>query len=161
MLTDTGDQGIDFDWIVEGRLAAFSAFVLRDLSALRELGIRAVVSLTERAPEPLRGDQDLRWLHLPVTDMTPPSVEQAREFVSFVESALADGLPVGVHCLAGLGRTGTLIACYLVSQGLTPEEALDRVRAARPGSVQTEEQERFVERWAMAQSGRWRSAEFL
>ena len=151
----------NLDWIIQGRLAACSAAMVYDLDALRALGIRAVVSLTERAPQTAREAQDLRWLHLPVVDMTPPSVQQAREFVAFVEAALADDLPVAVHCLAGLGRTGTLIACYLVSQGRPPEEAIAEVRAARPGSVQTEEQEQFVRRWAMMESGAWRSSEFL
>jgi len=161
MPTDPAQRTLDLDWIIEGRLAAFSILALRDLSALHRAGIRAIVSLTKRAPDALRGASEFRWLHLPVADMTAPKTEQVREFVSFVEIALANGLPVGVHCLAGLGRTGTLIACYLVSHGETPEEAIQRVRAARPGSVQIDEQERFVYRWAMVESGSWRSARFL
>jgi len=149
MLTDPWERDIDLDWIIEGRLAAFSVLALRNLSALNELGIRAIVSLTERAPEALQGATEFRWLHLPVADMTPPTVAQAHEFVEFVETAIADGLPVGVHCLAGLGRTGTLIACYLVSQGEEPRDAVERVRLGRPGSVQTKEQELFILRWAM------------
>jgi len=52
-------------------------------------------------------------------------------------------------------------ACYLVSEGMMPDQAIARVRAARPGSVQTEEQEQFVHRWAMVQSGKWRSGRFF
>ena len=161
MLTSWGGETHDFDWVIEGHLAACSLVAANDLPALRDLGIGAVVSLTERPPSALQGASGLRWLHLPVVDMTAPSVEQVREFVGFVDTALGDDLAVAVHCIAGLGRTGTLIACYLVSEGMMPDQAIARVRAARPGSVQTEEQEQFVHRWAMVQSGKWRSGRFL
>jgi atypical dual specificity phosphatase len=51
------------------------------------------------------------------------------------------------HCLGGVGRTGTMVACYLVVRGATPREAIAEVRARRPGSIQTGEQERVVHRY--------------
>ena len=68
--------------------------------------------------------------------------------VAAVEQALAEGRIVAVHCGAGLGRTGTLLACYLVRRGLGPEESIERVRAVRPGSVETAQQELAVKRYA-------------
>jgi len=159
MRTDEGPIGLT--WIEEGRIAAFPQWALRDLDALERAGIGAIVSLTEHFPPQLVGERRFRSKHLPIDDMTAPNTDQIRAFVEFVEQAIEDGLAVGVHCLAGLGRTGTMIACYLVSRGATPEEAVAAVRAARPGSVQTEVQERAVRGWAMISSGRWRSGEFL
>jgi len=49
-----------------------------------------------------------------------------------------------VHCGAGLGRTGTVLACYLVSRGLTAEQAIGEVRLARPGAVEAVSQVAFV-----------------
>ena len=159
MLNDNGALGLS--WVLDRRLAAFPVWALNDLGALQRERIGAIVSLTESFPEQLIGETCFETLHLPIVDMTAPATTQIRQFVEFVDDALARGLAVGVHCLAGLGRTGTMVACYLVSQGDSPEDAIRKVRQARPGSVQTEGQEAAVQRWAMVRSGRWQSAEFL
>ena len=153
MLTD--NTALDMDWIIEDELAAFSQWALNDLMALQIEGIGAIVSLTEHIPQPLMRETNMRLLHLPIIDMTAPTNEQIEEFVDFINDALDDEVAVGVHCLAGLGRTGTMIACFLVSRGAGPEEAIAQVRAARPGSVQTATQERAVKRWALVVSGEW------
>jgi len=65
-----------------------------------------------------------------------------------------------VHCLAGLGRTGTVAACLLVTRGRTAGESIAAVRAVRPGSVQSQAQADFVEAFAAYHAGgggrRWR-----
>ena len=63
------------------------------------------------------------------------------------------GMAVAIHCAAGLGRTGTVLAAYFVAKGLSAREAVERVRQLRPGSVETVEQERAIERYA-ARAGR-------
>ncbi len=148
-------------WIIDGELAAFSAFVLSDPELLTDEGICAIVSLTERFPTELVSQQRFATLHLPIEDMTPPEIEQIERFIDFVDGHVSDGCPVGVHCLAGLGRTGTMIACYLVSRGRSAQGAIDEVRQARPGSVQTELQEQAVARWERRISGQSELSEFL
>ena len=86
----------------------------------------------------------MRWLHIPVEDFQAPEPGQILDAVHFIEEEIAKGGTVVVHCAAGLGRTGTILACYLVSQGETPEAAIQRVRAFRPGSVETDEQEMAI-----------------
>ncbi|MEA3400836.1 MAG: dual specificity protein phosphatase family protein [Armatimonadota bacterium] len=156
------DWRMAISWVIEGEVAAFSALVLRQPERLQEAGIGAIVSLTEDLPSDLRGESRFEVLHLPIQDMTPPDMEQVERYVRFVDRMLATGRAVGTHCLAGLGRTGTMIACYLVSRGYSAEEAIRRVRDARPGAIQTETQERAVARWEMIQSGDWDAiADFL
>ncbi|MFW5867041.1 MAG: dual specificity protein phosphatase family protein [Armatimonadota bacterium] len=148
-------------WIIEDEIAAFSAFILSDLDDLEDAGICAIVSLTERMPPEMIGESRFDSLHLPIADMAPPDREQIERFVDFVDRHVSDGCAVGVHCLAGLGRTGTMIACYLVTKGRSADQAIEEVRQARPGSIQTELQEQAVRRWAMIHSGDSGISEFL
>lgn len=61
-----------------------------------------------------------------------------------ITEARAAGRTVVVHCKGGLGRAGTVASCALVAAGMSPSEALAAVRRARPGAVETRDQERFV-----------------
>jgi atypical dual specificity phosphatase len=92
----------------------------------------------------------IEHFHLPVPDMTAPPREGIEKAVDFIRRQRGEGRPVLVHCGAGLGRTGTLLACYLVSEGHDPEEAITEVRSARPGSVETMEQEQCIRDYAAA-----------
>lgn len=141
----------NFSWILKGRLAGFGLTAAGDeltpvhLDFLLSQGVGAVVSLAERpTSQAVVASAKIRYLHLPVPDMEPPTPEQVDRFVEFVNAAGLEGLGAAVHCRAGLGRTGTMLACYLVTQGATAEEALEQVRRQRPGSVETESQEETV-----------------
>ncbi len=122
-------------------------------AALAELvgrGVAVLINLHERPHEPaVLSRYGLTQVHIPVRDFTPPTPAQLERGVAAITEAVSNGARVAVHCGAGLGRTGTLLACYLVSRGLTAKEAMARVRAARPGSIETPEQEAAVEAYAV------------
>ena len=117
-----------------------------DLAALRRMGITLLITLTERdlPQEPLLR-HGLRNLHLPIYDREPPTVAQIQMLLKRMEILLAQGHVLAVHCLAGIGRTGTVLAAWLVREGLAAPEALRRVRLIDAQYVQTTEQEDFLQ----------------
>ncbi len=130
-----------------------------DLTRLRQVhGVQTLVSLLEPAEaeryvlgryDAAADDLGLDVLHHPVPDMDAPQDPASfAEFVDEVMNRLLNGETVVIHCLGGLGRAGTLASCLFVQAGMTPGQALARVRAARPGAVETEVQERFVEQFS-------------
>jgi atypical dual specificity phosphatase len=138
------------NWLFPDRLLACAYPWGPDgLSRVADLGVNVVVNLHERAHDPARlASLGLTEIHLPVPDFTAPTPDQLMRGVQAIKLALRDGNRVAVHCAAGLGRTGTLLACYLVSLGMEPDVAMARVRANRPGSVETAAQEAAIEAFA-------------
>ena len=144
----------NLSFVLEGRLAGMAApdssreGLRRVVSYLAEQGFGGIVSLTMRGlDERIVREAGLRSLHIPVVDFTAPSLEQMAALVTFVNEVTQQQRPTVIHCAAGIGRTGTALACYLVSDGATPEAAMERVRELRPGSIETADQEALVRRY--------------
>jgi atypical dual specificity phosphatase len=87
-------------------------------------------------------------VHVPVEDMEAPTQEQLDRCTSAIKRAHEHKMAVAVHCTAGLGRTGVVLACYFVDNGLSAKNAVARVRRMRPGSIETDEQALAVEEFA-------------
>ena len=162
-------------WVRPGRFAAgeyprakdprAAAAKLRDLL---QAGIDHFIDLTE-VREPLeRYDliaeeesrllgKDVRSERHPVEDMSVPrSPEQMKEILDAIDGALEGGETVYVHCYGGVGRTGTVVGCWLVRHGLTGDEALVQIAEwwkgvekfwRIPESPETRQQKDYVRTW--------------
>ena len=86
--------------------------------------------------------------------MEAPDQDQLERAVSAVVRATERGMGVAVHCGAGLGRTGVILAGYFVVKGLSAANAIARVRRLRPGSIETEDHAQAIEEFARLKGGR-------
>jgi atypical dual specificity phosphatase len=116
-----------------------------DLAYIKSLGIDTLLTLTEAPLEAdLVAEQGLDSAHVPIPDRAAPTPQQVDDCLTFLDDRLERGRRVLVHCLGGYGRTGTVVACYLVHCGLGAQEAIDGIREKRPGSIETDAQEAAV-----------------
>jgi len=104
----------------------------RGWRTLARRGITAVVNMRIEFDDREAGIAPPRYLHLPTVDDQAPSLERLAEGVAFIAEEVARGGSVYVHCGAGVGRAATMAAAYLVTTGLSPDEAWARIRQVRP-----------------------------
>lgn len=127
-----------------------------DLEVIRDWGGTAVVTLNQYSElvwlglselGSRVGSQGLVWWHCPIVDFGAPGPDFEQAWASAgpeIQARLSGGERVLLHCLAGLGRTGTIAARILMERGVSAEDAVLAVRRARPGSIQSEEQMRYL-----------------
>lgn len=129
----------NFSWVLKGELAGSGMpFTAKEVEFYVSQGIGSVLSLTEDSP-PEKWFQDAKlWhKHIAILNHINPTKEQLQEAVEFIDSSLKQKKPVVVHCHAGQGRTGTILAAYLISKrGMEPEKIIKMLREMRPGSVE-------------------------
>jgi atypical dual specificity phosphatase len=148
-LTEADKQQIilpHFSWLVENKLAALSYPESEDaFTLLYRIGIRALLNLSEAPlPDEALNKVGILTKHIPVADFTAPTLHQVKQALAMIYSCFDRNLPVAVHCTAGLGRTGTILACYLVGMRISADNAIAIIREWRPGSIEVAEQEAVV-----------------
>jgi protein-tyrosine phosphatase len=136
------------------------------LMALLDAGVRTFVNLTEEREKmqsyshlarTLATEKRMKVeiLRIPIPDRNVPPVETLRSILDVIDDSIAKGNPVFVHCFAGIGRTGTIVGCYLRRHGAATEQnviaKIVELRSLMPGgreaSPHTPEQVQLVKNW--------------
>lgn len=142
------------------------------LTMLLDMGIRTVINLMEENEVGWDGDvfvpyenrlKDLSkkrgirvWFHrLSIKDFDIPSIQLMKQILGVMDRALKEDRPVYLHCLGGIGRTGTVVGCYLIqNQMATPASVLDTIKSLRANiplahrpSPETAPQREMVQNW--------------
>jgi len=136
------------------------------LTALLDAGIRSFLDLTESA-DGLRAYRamvtqlaaergvDVRYRQMSIRDLDVPTVDHMTQILEHIEHELTDGLSVYVHCWGGIGRTGTVVGCWMREKdGHSADQAFSRIAQLRAHtqdvdipSPQTRQQREFVAQW--------------
>ena len=133
-------------WLEDGKLAGSSYPSILTLRELYDEGFRVLIPLEERDDIPELETMGFKVHPIYVQDFTSPTITQLEEFNRIVEEA--GGAPVLVHCLGGFGRTGTMLAAYLIKKrSFLAEQAISFVRERRPGAVEVHEQVRTLKEY--------------
>jgi len=149
-----------FLWLKRGALAGTplpGVFhdIEYDMKMLNRVGVTTLISLTTKPVDSnILKTFKVRGIWQAIKDMGAPSIEQAVQICQQIDQAIKNNEVVAVHCRAGLGRTGTVLATYLIWQGAAALEALNTVRDVEPRWVQSEEQVKFLEQFAIHQTSK-------
>jgi atypical dual specificity phosphatase len=149
-LIPLGPKG--FHWINRNQLAGtprpgLMEDLMFDLEALRKVKIDHLVSLEETptVPEAEASAVGISIRHLPINDMQPPeSMDNTLELLRDMQQRIDNGQRIAVHCKGGLGRTGTILAAYLILTGMDVQQSISKVRCADQRMIQSVEQEAFL-----------------
>lgn len=132
----------NFSWLIEEKLAGSGMPTTFDeLDWVLKQGVKSIITMTENAL-PESWTEDVKYLHVPTPDLTAPDMDEIDTAVDFIYERINSKEAVMVHCAAGMGRAGTVLACYLVKYHKhSAKDAIDKLREKRPGSIQSETQE--------------------
>ena len=137
-----------FSWLIENKLAGSGIPTsIDEVQWVIKQGVKSIVTIREESLDE-SWIKDVNYLHVLSNDMSVPEFVDLVHAVDFIHRRITNNEPVLVHCLAGMGRTGVILACYLVKyQKMSASEATEKVREERPGSIQSYPQEEIVFRF--------------
>lgn len=132
----------NFSWLIEKKLAGSGIPTsFEEFEWINNQGIKSIVTMTEDSL-PDEWIKEINYLHVPTADFTSPDMDKIDTAVEFIHDQIQNNQSVMVHCAAGMGRAGTILACYFVKyEKFSAIAAIKKIRDERPGSIQSKVQE--------------------
>ena len=136
----------NFSWLIAEKLAGSGMPTSFDeFDWIQKQGVNSIVTMTENAL-PDNWIKNIEYLHVPTPDLTAPDMDKIDSAVDFIQEQIKNDQAVMVHCAAGMGRAGTILACYFVKyKKFSATDAIKKIREERPGSIQSEVQELAIQ----------------
>ncbi len=142
------DRPTGFVWVEKGKLAGSGYLASRSqVEWIVNHGFDVILTLTEN-PLPAESLKELAVTveYIPMRDHQAPSLASLDKAADYVGGQLKDGKTVLVHCLAGAGRTGCVLAAYLIKhRGVNAEEAIRTLREIKPAFVEWSQEKAVLE----------------
>ncbi len=141
------DKPSNFSWIDDRVAASGRPMTFAQLKWIKSREIELIISLTgQPLPREWVEQLGIEYIHFPIKDHSAPDPQMLKEIVDKILAAVSSGKRLLIHCAAGLGRTGAVLAAYLIaSKKVSGEEAIEAVRRLRPGSIEPIQEKSVME----------------
>jgi protein tyrosine phosphatase (PTP) superfamily phosphohydrolase (DUF442 family) len=138
------DRPLRFGWVIPDKLAASARLMTpSQLAWIAKNGIKSVFTIRESPLEPtwFPTGCGIDYRHIKVENYGAPPVNVLNDAVDYIDIEIDNNKPVIVHCNGGSGRTGTILAAYLMKkESLTAEESVKKVKEIRGRTIRHQKQ---------------------